>query len=212
MTSRNWVKLFLSTLLVGSITTGISGFIVKWHEFSTLFKVFDFIEIISVLLWLIGVGMIFSLLSQAGFFAYLTIHRFGLAIFKSVFLWNKAQLIITFLVLFDLVYLRYKAFAEKGENILPYFGFAFFILIVGVFIAILKVKQTKKDAFIPALFFMIVVTILEWVPVLRVNEESWLYLMLIPLLVCNAYQLLVLHKLNENSKEHKNKKENQKLA
>ncbi|MCY9150095.1 KinB-signaling pathway activation protein, partial [Bacillus haynesii] len=29
---------------------------------------------------------------------------------------------------------------------------------------------------------------------LRVNEEDWLYLMLLPLLACNAFQLLMLPK------------------
>ena len=42
---------------------------------------------------------------------------------------------------------------------------------------------------------MVVVTILEWVPALRINDTDWLYLMVIPLLLCNAYQLLVLHRL-----------------
>jgi KinB signaling pathway activation protein len=40
---------------------------------------------------------------------------------------------------------------------------------------------------------------LEWIPVLSANDESWLYFMLFPLLVCNAYQLLVLSKLIERS-------------
>jgi len=42
---------------------------------------------------------------------------------------------------------------------------------------------------------MIVVTTIEWFPALRTNEESWLYLMLFPLLICNMYQLLILPKL-----------------
>ena len=42
---------------------------------------------------------------------------------------------------------------------------------------------------------MVVVTILEWVPALRINDTDWLYLMVIPLLLCNAYQLLILHRL-----------------
>ncbi|KHF28867.1 hypothetical protein LR68_02251 [Anoxybacillus sp. BCO1] len=56
-------------------------------------------------------------------------------------------------------------------------------------------RETNKEAFIPALFFMVVVTVIEWFPVLRINEENWLYLMLFPLLICNAYQLLMLHRL-----------------
>ncbi len=41
---------------------------------------------------------------------------------------------------------------------------------------------------------MVVITALEWVPALRVNNEDWLYLMLIPLMGCNAFQLLMLPK------------------
>ncbi|WNS75647.1 KinB-signaling pathway activation protein [Bacillus sp. DTU_2020_1000418_1_SI_GHA_SEK_038] len=203
MTSRNWVKLFLSTLLVGGLTTGVVGFIVRWKEFESIFVPFDFLEVLSVLLWLIGVGLIFSILSQMGFFAYLTIHRFGLGIFKSRSLWNAVQVFLIFFVLFDLVYFRYTAFAKEGESIMPYIGIALFLLAVAIFVAFIKVKQTNKDAFIPAVFFMVVVTTIEWVPVLRVNEQSWVFLMIFPLLVCNAYQLLILHKLNEKSQIHR---------
>lgn len=203
VTSRNWVNLFLTTLVVGAVTTAVVGFIVRWNEFAHLLSDFNFIEFLSILVWLMGVGLIFSILSQMGFFAYLTVHRFGLGIFKSAALWNAVQLILIAFVLFDLVYLRYNAFADSGEGILPYLGLAAIVLIVGLITAYIKVKQTNKEAFIPALFFMVVVTVLEWVPVLRVNEHSWLYLMLFPLLVSNAYQLLVLHKLNQKSLEER---------
>lgn len=203
MTSRNWVKLFLTTLIVGAVTTGVLGFIVRWDEFQQLLSDFSVIEFLSILLWLMGVGLIFSILSQMGFFAYLTIHRFGLGIFKSAKLWNAVQVILIAFVLFDLVYLRYNVFAGKGDSVLPYLGLALIVLAAGLVTAMIKVKQTNKEAFIPALFFMVVVTVIEWVPVLRVNEHSWLYLMLFPLLACNAYQLLVLHKLNQKSLEER---------
>lgn len=205
MTSRNWVKLFLSTLLVGGLTTGIVGFIVRWKEFELIFAPFDFLEVLSVLFWLIGVGLIFSILSQMGFFAYLTIHRFGLGIFKSRSLWNGVQVVLILFVLFDLVFLRYNAFAKEGESLVPYIGIAVFILVVALLVAALKVKATNKEAFIPAVFFMVVVTTIEWVPVLRVNEQSWVYLMIFPLLICNAYQLLILHRLNEKSQQQRQK-------
>ncbi|WP_264741057.1 KinB-signaling pathway activation protein [Cytobacillus firmus] len=201
MTSRNWVKLFISTLLVGGLTTGVVGFIVRWDEFAPIFTDFDFLEILSVFFWLIGVGLIFSIISQMGFFAYLTVHRFGLGIFKG--LWNPIQIVLILFALFDLVYFRYKAFADGGDSMLPYIGLAAFLLIVALVVAGIKAKQTNQHAFIPAVFFMVVVTAIEWVPVLRVNEESWLYLMLFPLLVCNTYQLLILHKLNEDSQKQR---------
>jgi KinB signaling pathway activation protein len=203
VTSRNWVKLFLNTLVVGAVTTGVVGFIVRWGEFQQLLSDFSFREFLSILVWLMGVGLIFSILSQMGFFAYLTVHRFGLGIFKSHSLWNAVQIFLIAFVLFDLVYLRYDAFAEKGESIYPYIGLALIVLAAGLVIALMKAKQTNKEAFIPALFFMVVVTVIEWVPVLRVNEENWVYLMLFPLLACNAYQLLVLHKLNQKSLEER---------
>ncbi|WP_282142413.1 KinB-signaling pathway activation protein [Cytobacillus oceanisediminis] len=201
MTSRNWVKLFISTLLVGGLTTGVVGFIVRWDEFAPIFTDFDFLEILSVFFWLIGVGLIFSIISQMGFFAYLTVHRFGLGIFKG--LWNPIQIVLILFALFDLVYFRYKAFAGGGDSMLPYIGVAAFLLIIALVVAAIKAKQTNQHAFIPAVFFMVVVTAIEWVPVLRVNEESWLYLMLFPLLVCNTYQLLILHKLNEDSQKQR---------
>ena len=37
VTSRNVVKLFFSTLLIGGIVTGITGFIVRWQEFGLIF-------------------------------------------------------------------------------------------------------------------------------------------------------------------------------
>jgi KinB signaling pathway activation protein len=215
VTSRNWVKLFLTTLMIGGITTAIVGFIVRWNEFLPYFSEFKIVNILSSLIWLIVMGFLFSVISQMGFFAYLTIHRFGLGIFKSVSLWNAVQVVLILFVLFDLVYLRYEKFADKGESVIPYILPAAILLVVGLVIAWVKMKQTKKDAFIPAFFFMVVATIIEWVPVLRVNETSWLYLMVFALMACNTYQLLILHKLNVQSEKERqqltgNKKVNKK--
>jgi len=209
VTSRNWVKLFLNTLLVGGLTTAIVGFIVRWNEFEPYFTEFKLIDILSTLIWLIVMGFLFSVISQMGFFAYLTVHRFGLGIFKSVSLWNAVQIVLILFGLFDLVYLRYENFADPSDSVLPYFGPAIILLAAALAAAWYKVKQTNRDAFIPALFFMIVVTLVEWVPVLRVNEHSWLYLMMFALIACNAYQLLILHKLNLQSQQERQKRASQ---
>ncbi|MBA2876938.1 KinB-signaling pathway activation protein [Thermaerobacillus caldiproteolyticus] len=195
MNSRKWVRLFLTTLAIGGITTAIIGFTLKWSKYQKLFIELQIGEIFAVLIWFIGVGFIFSIISQMGFFSYLTIHRFGLGVFRSASLWNSVQIVLISFVLFDLVYFRYQAFATKGESIVSYMLVALFILLFGLVVAYVKSKQTNKGAFVPALFFMVVVTVIEWFPVLRINEKDWLYLMLIPLLICNAYQLLILHKL-----------------
>jgi len=209
VTSRNWVKLFMTTLGIGGLTTAIVGFIVRWNEFQPYFTEFKIMDILSTLVWLIAMGLLFSVISQMGFFAYLTVHRFGLGVFKSVSLWNGVQIVLIVFGLFDLVYLRYENFAKSGESLLSYFGPAIILLGVGLAVAWYKAKQTNHEAFIPALFVMVVVTLLEWVPVLRVNEKSWLYLMMFSLLACNAYQLLILHKLNEKSVQERQNRKNQ---
>ncbi|MCI0767168.1 KinB-signaling pathway activation protein [Bacillus sp. TL12] len=195
MNSRKWVRLFLTTLLLGGMSTILIGFILGWDKYAKFFQNFDGKEILMISFWLLGVGFIFSVISQMGFFAYLTVHRFGLGMFRSSSLWNAVQLFFIAFVLFDFVYLRSVLVANGevsfGNNILV----AGILFLFGVIVAYIKSKETNKKAFIPALFFMVVVTILEWVPALRINDTDWLYLMVIPLLLCNAYQLLILHRL-----------------
>ncbi|MED0940475.1 KinB signaling pathway activation protein KbaA [Bacillus mobilis] len=195
MNSRKWVRLFFTTLFLGGISTVILGFVLEWDKYAKFFQNFDGKEILAVSFWLMGVGFIFSVISQMGFFAYLTIHRFGLGMFRSSSLWNAVQLFFIAFVLFDFVYLRSVLIANGevslGNNILV----AGVLFMFGAIVAYIKSKETNKKAFVPALFFMVVVTILEWVPALRINDTDWLYLMVIPLLLCNAYQLLILHRL-----------------
>ncbi|MED1408380.1 MULTISPECIES: KinB signaling pathway activation protein KbaA [Bacillus] len=195
MNSRKWVRLFLTTLFLGGISTVFIGFVLEWDKYAKFFQNFDVKEILAISFWLMGVGFIFSVISQMGFFAYLTIHRFGLGMFRSSSLWNAVQLFFIAFVLFDFVYLRSVLIANGevslGNNILV----AGILFVFGAIVAYVKSKETNKKAFVPALFFMVVVTILEWVPALRINDTDWLYLMVIPLLLCNAYQLLVLHRL-----------------
>jgi KinB signaling pathway activation protein len=193
--SRKWVRLFFTTLFLGGISTVFIGFVLEWDKYAKFFQNFDGKEILAISFWLMGVGFIFSVISQMGFFAYLTIHRFGLGMFRSSSLWNTVQLFFIAFVLFDFVYLRSVLIANGevslGNNILV----AGMLFVFGAIVAYIKSKETNKKAFVPALFFMVVVTILEWVPALRINDTDWLYLMVIPLLLCNSYQLLVLHRL-----------------
>jgi KinB signaling pathway activation protein len=212
VTSRNWVKLFFMTLLIGGITTAIVGFIVRWNEFEPYFTGLKIFDIFSTFIWLLGMGFLFSLISQLGFFAYLTVHRFGLGIFKSVSLWNGVQVVLILFALYDLVDWRYTKFAEKGDSLFLFFIPAMILVFVGLVTAWFKMKQTNREAFIPALFVMIVVTLVEWVPAIKVNERSWLYLMMFALMVCNAYQLLILHKLNAKSVEERQKRAAAKAA
>jgi KinB signaling pathway activation protein len=186
---KSWLFLFISTLFIGISSAVVVGLILKFPEGSSLFELFLYI------FGLVGFGALFSVFSQMGFFAYLTIHRFGLGMFKSHGLWNGVQLVLIAVVLFDLFYFRYDAFQNGSESMAMYILLPLLILAYGVIIAFLKVKQTSSVAFIPTLFFITVVTTLEWVPVLKENNTLSLWMAFVPLMLCNTYQILMLHRL-----------------
>ena len=199
VTIRNWVRFFVHTLLIGGLAASILGFFIRWDELAPLISTGGWKDIFSILTWHVFVGFTFSVISQMGFFAYLTIHQFGASMFRSF--WNTVQVVLIAFVLFDLIYFRFQAFADKGESLLPYISLAILLLLVGLIVAFYKAKQSNKSVFVSALFFMIVVTVLEWLPVLQANETKWLYIMLFTLLPCNAFQLLALPKYNQRASQ-----------
>lgn len=195
MNSRKVVYLFFTTLILGSISGAIVGFFFDLERYTTG----GFANLLVGVIWLLGMSAAFSLVGQMGFFAYLTVHRFGLGLFKSQRLWNAVQMVLIAFVLFDLIYLRYNAFAEPGQTILSYVLMPVLLLIYGLVVAYFKAKDTNKGAFIPALFLIVVVTTIEWVPALRVNDPKWLWIYFTPLIVGNTWQLLILHRLTRKA-------------
>ncbi|UOQ44568.1 KinB-signaling pathway activation protein [Halobacillus salinarum] len=194
MNSRKWVRMFLTTLLLGGVLTLISSFFIKQDAYARVFHPFQGLEFLGVLLFFAGLGFIFSVISQMGFFAYLTIHQFGLGFFRS--LWMPIQVGLIGFALFDLVYFRYQS--ADGESFWGYFFTALVLFVIALLTAAQKAKETNRKAFIPALFFMVVVTTIEWVPALRTQGFDYVTLMIIPLVACNIYQLLLLHRLTGN--------------
>lgn len=156
-------------------------------------KPFDWFELLGLFLFFTGLGLVFSLISQMGFFAYLTVNQLALSFFRSF--WPWLQVVVVIVVLFDLVYFRYSIVSTG--SVWPYVFASVFLLIYGLIIARIKANQTNKKAFIPALFFMVVVTFIEWVPGLRTSGGDYAWLMIVPLILCNTYQLLILHRLQE---------------
>ncbi len=187
--AKKWVFLFWTTLVVGAISGTITGFALDWNNGMKL----GVKEFIVTFIWLFGVSAMFSVVSQMGFFAYLSLHRIGIGIFRSW--WNGVQVILIALILFDLVYFRYQFFAEEGESIVPYLLVSVFLFVTSLMVAYIKQKETTKEAFVPALFLMIVVTTLEWFPALYINDPKWLWVYFVPLFTSNVWQLLILHRL-----------------
>ena len=198
MTSRKWVGLFMRTLILGGLTCLIVSFFVKGHEYAINLSPFNIIELLGLIIFFIGFGFVVSVVSQAGFFSYLFIHQFGIGMFRTY--WTPIQAGLIAFVVFDLIYFPYRE--TKGDvPIYLYILMALGLLLYGLIVAKIKADQTNKSAFIPAVFLMVVVTTIEWIPGLQTSGVDYALLMIFPLLVCNTYQLLVLHKLTkEDSK------------
>lgn len=192
MNTRKIVGLFFKTLLVGGAVGLVVSFFVASGRYMEALQPFDLFNLFGIAIWYIVYGLLFSVISQAGFFSYLFINQFGLSLFRSF--WPTVQILLIAFALFDLVYFPYTA--TDGEFalyllILMVVG----ILIYGLIISWIKAKETQQRAFVPALFLMVVMTAIEWIPGLRTGEVDYAALMIITLLACNTYQLLILHRL-----------------
>ncbi|RPF50045.1 KinB signaling pathway activation protein [Aquisalibacillus elongatus] len=192
MTIRKWLKFFSTALLIGAVTTIITSFFVQTDAYTPYLDPFDLWNITGALFWFLGWGLVYSVISQMGFFAYLTIHQFGRGFFG--FFWKHVQILLILIVLFDLVYFRYTRADDPG-NIWSYILVAALLLIYSYAVAKVKAKDSHPRAFLPALFFMVVVTSVEWIPALREGSYEWVMLMVVPLLACNTYQVLTLHRI-----------------
>ena len=215
MTIRNWVKFFFNALLIGGIVTAVMGLIVRWEFFSQYLADGEIWQFTGALFWMVFLGFTMSVVAQMGFFAYLTIHQFGVNMFKTLTLWNWVQLLIIVVVLFDLIFFRFRLTSGETGRTLLYLTLLVSLIGVSAITAYFKAKWTKKHTLISALFFMIVVTTLEWLPALMVrsgNIDSWVTILLFPLLAVNAYQLLALPKYNRQSDEDKLKLEERRKA
>jgi KinB signaling pathway activation protein len=202
VTIRNWVKFFFNALLIGGFVTAVAGLIVRWAFFSELLAAGETLQFIGALLWMVFLGFTMSVVAQMGFFAYLTVHQFGVNIFKTLTLWNWVQLLIIAVVLFDLIFFRFRLTSEDTGRTLLYLTLLASLVIVSSITAYFKAKWTKKHTLISALFFMMVITTLEWLPALMVrsgNIDTWVTILLFPLLAVNAYQILALPKYNTMS-------------
>ncbi|GGA04760.1 KinB-signaling pathway activation protein [Paenibacillus marchantiophytorum] len=197
MTLRKWFHLFWTTLLLGIIVSIGIGLILQYSDKD--FSVMGLSAVgFNVLNMLLG-GATISVLSQMGFFAYLIVRFIVAGIIKSKTIWNLLQLAIVIVVLFDLVYLRMTNFEGTG-TVFSYIVLPVIILLISLGVAYWKVRLTNRNAFIPTLFFMCAVSVLEAVPALKLDNAASSLFMLAPLLVCNAWQILILHKILENKK------------
>lgn len=133
-----------------------------------------------------------SVYSQLGFFAYLILNYMGRGTF-SIKTWNYIQLALTILALLELMFFR--IFMDNSKTGFTDMLLSFIILATALVTAYFKVKATNSNALIPTLFFMIALTIVETIGVLNIGENAATTFTVIPLLACNTYQILMLHRI-----------------
>lgn len=196
--SRKIVNFFFKTLFLGGIVGFIASFFIKSAEYSTVLSPFDAKGLLGVALFFLGYALVFTVIAQTGFFAYLFVHNYGQSFFRSF--WPFVQVLVILFALFDLVY-----FTSDKLSLGFKFTLVAVILISAIIVAYFKMKETNVTAFIPALFLMIVITALELSLVLRAADVGFILLMLVPVLIVNAYQLLTLQKATYVDEEHKRK-------
>ncbi|GGH71535.1 KinB-signaling pathway activation protein [Paenibacillus silvae] len=195
MNLRRWFFLFWTALLIGAAGALATGLIMMLVNGEKTNGIADFM---LYLLILFGSGVMISVYSQMGFFAYLILNYMGKGVFPKRG-WQIVQIVLTVLALLDVMFLRLFVGGERER--ISDIVLGLLILAAAVVTAYVKVKQTHISALVPTLFFMIAVTAVETIGVLRIDVNAATIFIVLPLLLCNAYQMLILHKLVDNSEE-----------
>lgn len=189
MNLRKWFFLFWTALLIGAagaLGTGLIMMLVNGEKTNGI------VDFLIYLLILFGSGVMISVYSQMGFFAYLILNYMGKGVFPKRG-WQIVQIILTVLALLDVMFLR--LFVGGDRERISDIVLGIIILAAAIVTAYVKVKLTHISALVPTLFFMIAVTVVETIGVLRIDVNSATIFIVVPLLLCNAYQMLILHRL-----------------
>jgi KinB signaling pathway activation protein len=202
MTIRKWFYLFWTSTLIAVISSVGIGLLLQLSD-----QEFNNVSIsqlaYSIMFMILGGAMI-GVLSQMGFFAYLILRYIAEGLFQKKIIWTYIQIIAILVVLFDAVYFR-RTSVDQTDSIASYLNYSIMplcILIFSLAVTYWKVKLTNKSAIVPTLFFLVVVTILESVPAIRLNNSASSLFMLVPLFATNTWQILILPKvLNINNKK-----------
>src|SRR5699024_6900905 len=188
--------MWFNTDFKGGIGGFITSIIVHFDQYMANLQPFNALELLGVVLFYLGYGLVFTVVAQSGFFVYFFCHHFVIGFFKSF--WPIVQLLLILLALFYMVYFSSNQIPLWFKVVL-----AAVVLITAFIVARLKVKKTNQSAFVPSLFVMIVITALELSLVLRAGNIPFVIIMVVTVLTATAYQLLILHEVTEVSEEHK---------
>lgn len=186
---KRWLYLFWTTLVVGAAGSLIVGLLLQWTSTVELKGTADFLVNVGIML---GVGIMVSVYSQMGFFAYMMVNYMGTGVFSRR-TWLYVQIVLTALALLELMFFRTFVGGESRGTSDMVLGLI--LLAIAVAVAYFKARMTNATAWVPTLFFMIAVTIVETVGVLKIGVDQATVWIAAPLIACNAYQILILHRI-----------------
>lgn len=196
MNLKKWSYLFWTTTCIGGAISLVIGLALQVSQ-GEMGNFRGPVDILLNVLQLILSGCMISVYSQMGFFAYLTLNYIAVGLFKKG--WPYVQAVLTVIALLDLMFLR-MLLGDRGEGAAAAGGgyedilLGVVVLVFAVVVSYWKVKATNATALIPTLFFMIAITTVETLSALNIgNMATWF--VYIPLAICNAYQILMLHRL-----------------
>jgi len=105
------------------------------------------------------------------------------------------QLFLILVTFFDLIYYRFIN-AHNKTSLIVYFILPVVLAVISYLVAQKKKRETNQHAFVPTLFFMFVITTVEWlVGLLHNGDTRIIWEIGLALIACNAYQILKLHRL-----------------
>jgi KinB signaling pathway activation protein len=183
MTIRKLFFLFWTTLLIGGISAPVIGGILQ--ELTGPIGL-D----IERQLW---AGVMFGAVAQMGFFAYMVFNMVAVGFLRNQTVYQGLQLLLTLGALYQAAMWGWQK--EDSPSLLNTLILPGTLLIAGLMAAWFKQKATKPEAFVPTVFFMVTATMLEAIPSLEQRSIEMVLLMVCSLLVCNAWQIMQLHRL-----------------
>ncbi|WP_268627103.1 KinB-signaling pathway activation protein [Paenibacillus alvei] len=194
MNLKKWSYLFWTTACIGGAISLVIGLALQVFQ-GEMGNFRGPVDILLNVLQLILSGCMISVYSQMGFFAYLTLNYIAIGLFKKG--WPYVQVLLTVIALLDLMFLR-MLLGNRPEGVrgggYEDIVLGLVVLVLAVAVSYWKVKATNAKALIPTLFFMIAITTVETLSALNIgNMATWF--VYIPLAICNAYQILMLHRL-----------------
>jgi len=186
---RKWMKLFGMTIVIGAIVTVVGSVCIQL--FNPDFRNVEASGWLSYVLMMALIGMTFGAFAHMGFFAYMMLNYIARSIFKRPYYWVAIQGFVALFVLIEICYWTY----DTNFPSLTFLVVPLALLVGSVLVAWFKVSQTAAGAWIPTIFFMVAITVLESIPAFRTGDISSLLYQLIPLFICNGYQIMQLHKI-----------------